>query len=79
MVILSLITATVYLVLMLVAGSLEHFNSSPTAAAPSVFVATHDSHAHNLAKCLFLITLGEAYHNPACYSFVVQTYYPNSG
>ena len=45
---------------------------------PSFFVATHDSHARSLAKYLFFVALGEAYHDHAPCSFAVQTYYPKS-
>ena len=68
MVVPSLIMATAHTALALV-GSLEPFNSR----CPSILVATHDNHASSLAKYLFFIALGEAYHDPARCSFAVQT------
>ena len=61
-----------------VGGLSRLFQQLSNSRCPSIFVATHDSQAHSLAKYIFFIALGEAYHDPANCSFVVQTYYPKT-
>ena len=75
----SLITATTYNDHARVGRLSRALQQRSNRRCLSIFVSTHESHARSLAKHLFFMALGEAYHHPTLCAFTVQTYYPESG